>query len=120
MTKTTKMTKRDYFNVLLSIDDISSNEELVNFINHELELLERKNNAIKKPTAKQDANEVLKAQILESMEDDAQYTISEMLKQFDCLDGASNQKVNAMLRQLMASGDIERFEDKRRAYFKKA
>ena len=37
-----KMTKKDYFNELLKIGAVASNESLVDFINHELELLDRK------------------------------------------------------------------------------
>ena len=41
-----KKTKRDYFNELLAIADVASKAELVSFINHELELLEKKNKCI--------------------------------------------------------------------------
>lgn len=122
MTKTTKMTKRDYFNILRDAypADAENFDEVMAFIDHELELLARKNNAIKKPTAVQVANEAIKANILEAMADDAKYTISEMLKQFNCLEGMSNQKVNAILRLMIANGDIVRTEDKRKAYFSKS
>ena len=38
-----KMTKRDYFNTLLGIVEVKANPELVKFIDHELELLAKKN-----------------------------------------------------------------------------
>ena len=37
-----KLTKRDYFNSLLAINEVASRPELVKFIEHELELLEKK------------------------------------------------------------------------------
>ena len=38
-----KMTKKDYFNELLEIAEVQDNKSMVDFINHELELLEKKN-----------------------------------------------------------------------------
>ena len=40
---TNKITKRDNFVALLNIPAVAENAELVNFINHEIELLDRKN-----------------------------------------------------------------------------
>ena len=40
-----KITKRDNYNALLNIPEVASNAELVAFINHEIELLDRKNKA---------------------------------------------------------------------------
>ena len=37
-----KITKKDRFNQLLAIDGVSANDELVAFIQHEIELLEKK------------------------------------------------------------------------------
>ena len=68
MTNTKKLTKRDHFNALLAIADVAQNQTLVDFINHELELLAKKNSSEKKPTAVQIANEGIKADILEGME----------------------------------------------------
>ena len=55
MTKTTftrKPTKRMQFEALLNLADVQANSSLVDFINHEIELLDKKNSADKKPTAK--------------------------------------------------------------------
>ena len=58
MTNTSKkMTKKDYFFMLLELSDVQDNEDLVNFINHEIELLNKKNSSEKKPTATQLAND---------------------------------------------------------------
>ena len=54
---TNKMTKKDYFNTLLTIADVKANESLVKFIENELELLAKKNGGNRKPTAVQKANE---------------------------------------------------------------
>ena len=57
---TKKLTKRDHFNTLLTIEEVKSNPALVDFINNELNLLAKKNSADKKPTATQTLNEELK------------------------------------------------------------
>lgn len=116
-----KMTKRDYFNTLLTIDAVKSNPALVEFVEHELELLAKKNaSGSGKMTATQVANEGIKAEILECManEPNRMFTISEMQKSFDCCAEMSNQRVSALVRQLVNDEKVVRIEDKRKAYFK--
>jgi predicted transcriptional regulator len=116
-----KMTKRDYFQILRSSYPTSAAnyDEVINFIDHELELLTRKNSSEKKPTATQQANEVLKTAILDSMEDGKQYTISDMIKEFEPCAGLSTSKVSAIVRQMKDDGLVIRTEEKRKAYFSK-
>ena len=112
-----KITKRDHFNALLSIPAVQADPGLVDFINHELELLAKKNSADKKPTAQQTANEAIKSAIVEAMEANRLYTVTEIQKSVaECAD-LSNQRVSALLRQLKDDGVIVRTEDKRKAYF---
>lgn len=114
-----KMTKRDYYNALLALKEVKGNEELVKFINHELELLAKKNSAEKKPTAVQIANENIKEVILDTLKDNGgMMTISEMQKANAELGEMSNQRISALVRQLKEDGKVERIEDKRKAYFK--
>lgn len=115
-----KPTKRDYYNALLNIDSVKENDNLVNFINHELELLDKKNaNKSTKPTAVQVANENIKDEILECMGEDSTkgYTISDMQKHFPCCVELSNQRVSALVRQLVYDGKVVRKEEKRKAVF---
>ena len=78
---TTKLTKRDHFNTLLTIEEVKSNPALVDFINNELNLLAKKNSADKKPTATQALNEELKTAILEYMKPGEKYTVSMFIKE---------------------------------------
>ena len=117
---TKKITKRDHFNALLNIPAVAENEGLVEFINHEIDLLNRKNSTEKKPTATQIANEALKTAILTEMENDRLYTISEMIKEFPCCADLSTPKVSAVIRLLKDEGAVIRTENKRKAYFSKA
>ena len=80
---------------------------------------EKKNSAEKKPTATQIANEGVKAKILEVI-DDKSLTITEMQKLDGELAELSNQKISALLKQMVESGSIVREEIKRKAHFKRA
>ena len=113
-----KITKREKFEMLLAMESVKSNEMLVEFIEHEIELLARKNGSEKKPTAQQTANAEIQKAILESMEVGERYTITELIKTVPACAELTNQRVSALVRQLMPTY-IERVEDKKRAYFVK-
>lgn len=109
---TKKLTKRDHFTAILNTYPLSDEHRAV--IEHELELLNRKNSADKKPTAQQVANDAMKQTILSSMERDRLYTATEVQK----LCGIeSNQRATALLTQLKNAGAIAKTEDKRKSYF---
>ena len=119
MMKEKKITKRDNYNTLLGLAEVQANPDLVAFINHELELLDRKNASTgeKKLTATQVANESVKEAILEEMEPNRLYTISEMLKVLPSCAELTNQKVTRLVAQLVGDNKVIRTEDKRKAYF---
>ena len=116
---TKKMTKKDYFNILRNAYPTSAADydSVVAFIDHELELLDRKNSAIRKPTAKQAENEGVKALILDHMEVGKRYTITDMLKEFPFEEEFTNQRVSALVRQLLLENKVIREEEKGKAYF---
>lgn len=119
MANTKKMTKRDYFNALLNIAEVKADDEMVKFIEHELELLAKKNSAEKKPTAVQVANEGIKSVILETLaENGGLMTITEMQKVNAKLGELSNQKISALVKQLVADEKVEKIEEKRKSFFK--
>ena len=112
-----KMTKKEKFEMLKAIPAVQENEMLVEFIEYEIELLAKKSaGGEKKMTATQKVNEGVKTTILESMEPGKLYSITDMIKQFDCCIDMSNQRVNALVRQMMPE-KIDRILVKRRAYF---
>lgn len=113
-----KLTKRDHFNTLLTIPAVSENPVLVDFINHELELLSKKNSTDKKPTATQQANNVLKEAIIDLLVDGIPYTVSQIIKEVPECAGLSNQKVSALMVQLVNEGQVEKVIEKRVSYFK--
>ena len=129
MAKMIKMTKADRFTALRDYleanpgmkfptpkGDISA-EDMAIFLEHELELLSKKNSADKKPTAQQTANEAVKTAILDSLEDGKVYTITDIIKTVpECAD-MTNQKVSALVRQLVDADLMVKTVDKRKSYF---
>jgi hypothetical protein len=89
------------------------------FIDREIELLEKKNGGIKKPTKQQEINNGLKEVILDHMEYGEKYTITDLMKQVPELAELSNQRVSAIVRGMKESGLVGRVEEKRKAYFYK-
>ena len=119
-----KMTKREKFEMLKAIPAVAENALLVEFIDHELELLAKKNASAdgeRKLTEKQKANETLKVAILDGMEDNRLYTITELIKEIPACAELTNQKVSAVIRQMYegAHPTIEKMVDKRKSYFRK-
>ena len=112
---TTKITKRQRFEQIKAI--VADNPELVAFCDHELELLAKKNSGEKKPTANQIVNEGIKGDISAILADNGGLmTVTDIQKSLGA--DFSNQRVSALLRQMIADGTVERVEDKRKAYFK--
>lgn len=123
MEKTKKITKKDRYNELLAIKEVAENSALVDFINHELELLERKNSSgEKKPTATQTANAKIVEELYEEMEVGKKITLSDMLKTSEvCKTNGveSTQKLRPLMETLIKEGKVERTVDKRKIYFSK-
>lgn len=112
---TNKMTKRDYFNRILSY----AHDEDKDFIAHELELLDKKNSAERKPTAKQVENAGFKADIVGWMEQGQQYVVADIVKGVPSIvaAGISANRVTAMMTQLVNDGSIVKTVDKRKSYY---
>lgn len=120
-TKTTekKITKREKFEMLMAIAEVKANPILTEFIEREIELLAKKNSAEKKPTEKQTENAGIKEVIVEVLTDEEKgMTISAMQKKCADLAEYSNQKISALVRQMILDGIVEKTEEKGKAYFR--
>lgn len=116
----TKLTKAQKFAMIANIPEVANNPMLAEFIAHEQELLAKKNSAEKKPTAQQEANATIKADVLAVMEANPKqlFTVSELLKKVPNLpDTMTNQRMSALVRQMVDAGQVKRTEDKRKAFF---
>ena len=116
-----KLTKREKFEMIAKIEAVASNPILAEFVEHELDLLAKKNaSGSGKMTATQKANEELKSAILDEMakEPNRLFSISEMIKVFPCCTELSLPKVTAVVTQMSKANVVERVEEKRKAYFR--
>lgn len=110
-----KKTKKVYFTEILEI--VKGNSDLENFVNHEIELLDKKNLS-KAPTKVQIENESIKETILEVLIDsDKKMTISDIQNANEELSSYSNQKISALLTQLVNEKKVVRTMEKKKAYF---
>jgi hypothetical protein len=114
-----KITKAQKFAMLKAIPGVAENEMLVEFIDHEIELLAKKNSAEKKPTAQQTANASIADEIVSVLASNPtkMYTITDLIKEVPACAELTNQRVSAIVRQLLGVS-VERVEDKRKAYFR--
>jgi len=119
MANKTKKTQKELFTEILN--GYALNDEQKEFIKGRIAQLDKKaNSASGKQTATQKANADLKDKILGAMEKDKAYTITDLIKSFDFLADLSNQKVSAVMKQLVDANLVVRTEDKRKAFFTKA
>lgn len=111
-----KPTKRDHFNAILSKYPLTEGER--EFILHEIELLDKKNSVVRKPTEKQVANEGIKDAILSLLtaEPNRLFTIGEIIKEAEGMpEDMTPQRVSALLRQM--ENEVVKTYEKRKAYF---
>lgn len=115
-TMSKKITKKEMFaQILTHLTD----ENEIAFINHEIELLNHKVSGTRKPTATQIANESFKNSILQTLIDSEKaLSISEIQQECDDVALLTNQRVSALLKQLVESNLVERIVEKRKAFFK--
>ena len=123
-TSARRTTKREYYNILLGIEAVTSNPDLVAFIENEISLLDKKSNSSsdKKPTARQSENAGLKEAILNYLRQNDPATITELMKnvpELAAIENLTNQRTSAIVRQMVEiDKTVERLVEKRTAYFK--
>lgn len=111
-----KITKRDYYNDLLAMDEVNANEEIVKFIKHEIALLDKKNASRKtEMTETQKENLVLKDKILDLLtKKGTEMSCSQIAKEF----GLSTQRTSPLLEKLIADNKVVKESKKRINYFR--
>lgn len=112
------MTKREMFVAIANVAEVAANEEMMTFINHEIDLLDaRKNSKSKGMTKTQKENEGVKAVIAEVLtESGEKMTVTEMLAD-ERLGGYTNQKISALLRQMVEAKVVTKTIEGKKAYF---
>ena len=118
MANVKKPTKKEMFAQLKAKYNLTEDE--IKFIDHEIELLDKKKGGSGELTEAQKANKALGEKILEGLADGSKMTISAMIKNIDACEGLSTSKVSAVVRQLKDANLIIREEVKGVAHFYKA
>jgi translation initiation factor 1 (eIF-1/SUI1) len=127
-TKVVKVTKAQYFGMVRNIvesAETANKADILAFIDHEVELLQKKSNKSGN-TKTQQANEAILDTIKAVLaETDKPVTISELmtddrLKTY--VEGIetktmTNQKLSALVKKLCATNEVVRTEDKKKAFF---
>ena len=109
-----KKTKREFFGEIKEI--VKGNAELVAFIDHELELLDKKTNA--KSTKVNTEQVELMDKIVNALNEIGRsVTISELQKENAEMAEYSNQKLSAMLKKLVDNKQVTKMVDKKKSYF---
>lgn len=110
------MTKREMFAEIRKV--VIDNAEMVAFIDHEVELLNRKSGGTRKPTKTQLENTQFKADILNALTEVGKpVTIKELCEACPTIAGLTNQRITHMLTDLRKNGEVTREYIKRVAYF---
>lgn len=109
-----KKTKREFFGEIREI--VKENTELVEFIDHELELLDKKTSA--KSTKVNTEQVELMGKIVNALNKIGRsVTISELQKENAEMAEYSNQKLSAMLKKLVDNKQVTKMIDKKKSYF---
>ena len=113
-----KATKKEMFGELIKLAETNERTDLIAFCEHEIDLLNKKASASGQ-TKTQAENEKIKVVIAEELTRLARaVTISELLKESEELGQYSNQKLSALLKQMVESGIVTRVVDKKKTMFK--
>ena len=109
-----KMTQKDYFNEIIALAQENGRDDLVAFCEDRIEKLSRKSGS-KKPTKTQVENEGIKDTIVEVLGEIAPATATMIAT--DPRVNVSNQKVSALLKQLIEVGTVVKTVDKGKSLF---
>lgn len=111
------MTKREMFLAIANVSEVAANAEMVEFLNHQIELLDNRKSSPKGLTKTQKENESIKETIYEILAGSKgeKFTVTELLS--SGLAQYTNQKISALLRQLVEAGKVEKVIENKKAYF---
>jgi hypothetical protein len=118
---TKKITKKEMFTMVAKVvenSEVENKTEMLEFIAHEVELLEKKNSKTGQ-TKTQKENEVLMVQLFEALSEfDKPVTVSEFMKESSHeIATLSNQKLSALFKKLVDSQKVVKTIEKKKSYF---
>ena len=113
-----KLTKREIIGQLLTIEPIIANDTYVNFLKHELELLDKKSSN-RKETQKQKENKELTEVVYSTLVANNGNTMSikQIIESDDLLKDLSSNRVSAMLKTLVDNERVVRVKTNKGTFF---
>ena len=113
------MTKREMFTAIMNVAEVSANEEMVEFLKHQIELLDSRKGS-SKPTKTQTENVGIKDTICEILgESDKAMRVKDLIAD-ERLSAYSSSKITALLRQMLpdtGDGRVIKTVEKKVSYF---
>ena len=118
-----RLTKKDYFKMIKGV--CADRTDIVDFCNHEIELLSRKNSK-SGATKTQKENEIVANMLVEELTKVGKpITITDLMNTSEIVKGytlengnnLTNQKISAIFKQLVESQRIVKVVDKKKSYF---
>ena len=118
---TKKITKKEMFTMVANVvenSEVVNKTEMLDFIAHEIELLEKKNSKSGQ-TKTQKENEILVEQLFSALSEfDKPITISEFMKESAHeISTLSNQKLSALMKKLVDAKRVVKTTEKKKSYF---
>ena len=111
-----KITKKEVIRMMMNEEVIKANPTYVAYLENELALLNKKAQN-KKATKTQEQNVGIKTTILEVLATIGSGTVTDIKNGNEELSALSNQKVSALVRQLVESGEVVKTTDKKKSIF---
>lgn len=118
-----RLTKKDYFEMIKGV--CADRADIVDFCNHEIELLSRKNSK-SGATKTQKENKIVANMLVEELAKIGKpITITDLMNTSEIVKGytlengnnLTNQKISAIFKQLVESQKIVKVVDKKKSYF---
>lgn len=118
-----RLTKKDYFEMIKGV--CVDRPDIIDFCNHEIELLSRKNSK-SGATKTQKENEIVANMLVEELVKIGKpITITDLMNTSEIVKGytlengnnLTNQKISAIFKQLVESNKIVKVVDKKKSYF---
>ena len=111
-----KITKREVIKMMMNEEVVKANPTYVAYLENELALLDKKAQN-KKATKTQEQNKGIKTTILKVLATIGSGTVTDIQNGNEELSTLSNQKVSALVRQLVESGEVVKTTDKKKSIF---
>ena len=112
-----KITKREVIGMMMNEEFVKANEVYMAYLSNELDILDRRKIS-KAESTKKSENEGIKNTLLEVLvASEKGLTVTDIQKSNAELGALSNQKISALLKQMVDDNIVAKKTDKKKSYF---